>query len=403
MAPLRSLLCFALYALAEARPPTSRTLSKRADNTTDSLTDVEQKELFDLHEKLVDIPSISGEEAEATDFLEEYLSELGYYVEKIEVEESRHNVFAYPEELKNDGSWPEVLITSHIDTVGPFIPFERRERNGTVYHYGRGTVDAKGCIAAQIIAAHKFFESHSEKTPSLGMLFVVGEETGGDGMKAFAEHASNATFKAGVFGEPTEGNLAEAHKGSYRFDLKVEGVAAHSAYPWLGVSAINWLVEAVVAVNKAEEALPWSDLLGNSTVNVGQIAGGVASNVVPESANASASIRIADGKPEEIKEIFETAVQPVIDRASADGANLTITFANYTYGAQILDTDVLGLDTAVMQYGTDIPSLPQVDKRYLYGTGSIHVAHSVNEELSQDELVQMAEAYGMILKQVLEA
>lgn len=235
------------------------------------------------------------------------------------------------------------------------------------------------------------------------MLFVVGEETGGDGMKAFAKHASNATFKAGVFGEPTEGNLAQAHKGSYRFDLKVEGVAAHSAYPWLGVSAINWLIEAIVAVNKAEEALPWSNLLGNSTVNVGQIAGGVASNVVPESANASASIRIADGKPEEIKEIFETAVRPVIDRAAADGANLTITFANATYGAQMLDTDVPGLHTAVMQYGTDIPSLPQVEKRYLYGTGSIHVAHSVNEELSQAELVQMAEAYGMILRQVLDA
>lgn len=234
------------------------------------------------------------------------------------------------------------------------------------------------------------------------MLFVVGEERGGDGMKVFAKHASNATFKAGIFGEPTEGNLAEGHKGSYRFDLKAEGVASHSAYPWLGISAIDWLVEAVVAVNKAEEALPWSDLLGNSTLNVGQISGGVASNVVPESANASASIRIAAGKPEETKNIVETAVKPVIDRASADGANLTITFANFTYGAQILDTDVPGLDTAVMQYGTDIPSLPQVKKRYLYGTGSIHVAHSINEELSQDELVQMAEAYGLILKHVLE-
>lgn len=119
MAPLRNLLCLALFALAEARPSTGHSaLSKRAaDNSTDPLTDDEQKELFDLHEKLVDIPSISGDEAKATDFLEQYLSELGYYVEKLEVEKNRHNVFAYPQELKDDGSWPEVLITSHIDTV----------------------------------------------------------------------------------------------------------------------------------------------------------------------------------------------------------------------------------------------------------------------------------------------
>jgi acetylornithine deacetylase len=230
------------------------------------------------------------------------------------------------------------------------------------------------------------------------MLFVVGEEQGGDGMKAFAKYAQNTTFKAGIFGEPTEGNLATGHKGSYRFTLKAEGKAAHSAYPWLGISSINWLVEAIAAVNQAEALLPWSELLGNSTLNVGQIAGGEASNIVPANANATASIRIANGKPEEIKEILEKALWPVVGRAQQAGANLTMEFAETSYGAQELDTDVPGLETAPMQYGTDIPSLPQVEKRYLFGTGTIHVAHTPLEELTQDELVEMAESYGMILE-----
>ncbi|KAF2744050.1 Zn-dependent exopeptidase, partial [Sporormia fimetaria CBS 119925] len=403
MAPLLTYLSLALFAFSEARPQqsapssiTSASPSPSTSATADSLTEDEQEELFDLHEKLVDIPSISGEEAEVAKFVEEYLTELGYYVETVEVEEGRNNVFAYPQALKGEGKWPETLVTSHLDTVGPHISFERREKNGTMYHYGRGTVDAKGCVAAGIVAAHKFIESRDD-TPSLGLLFVVGEETGGDGMKAFAEYAQNSTFRAGIFGEPTEGNLAEAHKGSYRFTLQADGVAAHSAYPHLGVSALNWLVEAIVALNKGEEALPWSDLLGNSTLNFGVMNAGVAANVVPESANASAAIRIANGTTEDIEEILTRAVQPVIDRAESAGANLTITFADVGYGAQILDTDVPGLDKAVMAYGTDIPSLPQVEKRYLYGTGSIHTAHSIREELSQDQLVQMADAYGVIL------
>jgi acetylornithine deacetylase len=160
----------------------------------------------------------------------------------------------------------------------------------------------------------------------------------------------------------------------------------------LGISAIDWL-----ALNEAQALLPWSELLGNSTLNVGQIAGGVASNIVPASANASASIRIANGTPDEIREILEKALWPVIGRAEQAGANLTLEFAETSYGAQVLDTGVPGLDIAPMQYGTDIPSLPQVEKRYLFGTGTIRVAHTPLEELTQDELVLMAEAYALIL------
>lgn len=220
-------------------------------------------------------------------------------------------------------------------------------------------------------------------------------------MKAFASHARNVTFRAAIFGEPTEGKLASGHKGSLGLTLSVRGKSAHSAYPWLGVSAINYLAEAIVALNMLEPALPRSELLGPSTLNTGLIRGGVAGNVVPEAANASVTIRIARSEEDAsstVRAMILGMLSPIIQRAQEKNATFDATFSNATYPAQILDTDVEGLEIAPVFYGTDIPSLPQVEKRYLYGTGTIEVAHTAHEGLKQDELVQAAEAYQIILE-----
>jgi acetylornithine deacetylase len=251
-----------------------------------------------------------------------------------------------------------------------------------------------------IIASHKFFQSRSD-TPSLGMLFVVGEEIGGTGMKAFASYAKNTTFRAGIFGEPTEGKLASGHKGSQRLDINIKGKSAHSAYPWLGVSAINYLAEAIVAMNALEPALPRSELLGATTLNAGVIQGGVAGNVVPESANTSVVIRLArseDDAVSTVREMVTGMLSPIQARAEEANATFSLSWSSAAYPAPILDTDVEGLEIAPVFYGTDIPSLPQVEKKYLFGTGTIEVAHTPDEGLSQDELVQAAEAYGLILQ-----
>ncbi|KAF7566570.1 ArgE, Acetylornithine deacetylase-Succinyl-diaminopimelate desuccinylase and related deacylase [Pyrenophora tritici-repentis] len=404
MTVLRSFVALVALQFAVAAPqvPNAGSVvksdSQKIASRHTSLTTEEIDKLFNLHEELVNIPSISEDEVECANFLSEYLTGLGYYVDEVPVGDTgTFNVFAYPQALKDEGTWPEVLITSHIDTskVPPFYPFERREENGTVYHYGRGTVDAKGPIATMIIATHKFFQSRTD-TPSLGMLFVVSEEIGGTGMKAFAKYASNMTFRAGIFGEPTEGKLASGHKGSLRVDLNVTGKAAHSAYPWLGVSAINYLAEAIMALNMLEPALPSSELLGATTLNAGRIMGGVAGNVVPEHANASIVVRIArseDDAVEVVKDMMAGMLSPIASRAKEANATFNVLFANTTYPAPILDTDIEGLEVAPVFYGTDIPSLPQVEKKYLYGTGTIEVAHTDNEGLSQDELIQAAEAY----------
>ncbi|KAH6616327.1 hypothetical protein C7974DRAFT_474839 [Boeremia exigua] len=369
----------------------------------DPLSTEETEALFQLHEDLVNIPSISDDEIECAEWLEEYLSAKDYYVERVPVTagaEGRFNVFAYPQAIRDNGSWPEVLVTSHIDTVPPFIPFETREENGTTYHFGRGSVDAKGAVAPMLIATEKFLAARSAPA-SIGLLFVVGEETGGDGMQAFAQYAANTTFRAAIFGEPTESKLASGHKGALGLTLSVQGRSAHSAYPQLGLSAINYLSEAIVALNSLEPALPRSDVLGPSTLNVGTVRGGVATNVLAPNATAGVSIRIArseNGSVEVVRDMIAGMLAPIIQEVEARNGSFNATFSSAFYPAQILDTGVAGLQEAPVFYGTDIPSLPQVGLRYLYGAGTIEVAHTPDEQLPQDELVQAAEAYGLILR-----
>jgi acetylornithine deacetylase len=133
MTAMLSLLSLLLITSVIAAPQASQVLSPgtftttisvapTASSTTSalaSLTSEERAELFELHEELVNIPSISNDELECTEYISEYLEELGYYVEKIPVgDTSTFNVFAYPTSLKDEDVWPEVLISSHIDTVG---------------------------------------------------------------------------------------------------------------------------------------------------------------------------------------------------------------------------------------------------------------------------------------------
>jgi acetylornithine deacetylase len=123
MAPQLWTLGFLLLASVSAAPQASQissltSASSATPSAVPSLTTEERDELFSLHEELVNIPSISGDEVKCADYISEYLEELGYYVEKVPVgNTSTSNVWAYPKALKDEGVWPEVLITSHIDTV----------------------------------------------------------------------------------------------------------------------------------------------------------------------------------------------------------------------------------------------------------------------------------------------
>ncbi|TID27246.1 Zn-dependent exopeptidase [Venturia nashicola] len=368
-------------------PPLQRSITPQQTRLSpQNLPATTSNGLLSLHRKLVEIESTSGNEKPVGEWLKGYLEDKNLTVELQEVEKGRYNVFAYPGKERKT----KVLVSSHIDTVPPYWPYERKTANGVDEIWGRGSVDAKACVAAQIVAVLDLLESESYHLPSdaLSLLFVVAEEVGGDGMRYFSDRKPT-NYSAIVFGEPTEGKLVAGHKGMLGLTLNITGKAAHSGYPWLGISANNVLVQALSTVLALErDDLPGSKKFGKTTVNIGRVSGGLAANVVAESSKAEIAIRIAGGSPEEINMIITKALQPLKEETENAGGIFELQWSKRAYGTVDIDTDVKGFDTVTVNYGTDIPNIEGDHKRYLYGPGSIFVAHSDHEHLAVSELEQ---------------
>jgi acetylornithine deacetylase len=275
---------------------------------------------------------------------------------------------------------PVATLSTHLDTVPPFLP---PSRDGGVLR-GRGACDAKGIAAAMWCAAERL---RAGGVP-VALLLVVGEETTHDGA-----HAANAWARANgvrsrvlVNGEPTESTLAVGTKGAVRVTVRCEGRAAHSAYPHLGRSATADLVRLLARLD--DLPLPHDDLLGATTINVGRLAGGVADNVIAPWAEARLMARL----------VTEPAV--VLERLRAwagDAATLDVGVSVPPVRLGTLD----GFPTSVAAYATDIPALDAWGTPYLFGPGSIHVAHTPDEHVREADLVAAVDAYERIVRQAL--
>lgn len=211
-----------------------------------------------------------------------------------------------------------------------------------------------------------------------------------------------------VFGEPTEGNLVSGHKGNLGLHISAKGKAAHSGYPWLGRSANEVLTRALAALMELGPNLPKSEKYGTTTINLGRIEGGVAANVVSESASADIAVRIAAGEPEKIKEEIRKAIYLAVESFLDEGMEpediIDLEFGSRGYGPIDIDSDIPGFETMTVNYGTDIPWLEKTvdgQKRYLYGPGSIMVAHSDHEALTEDELFGAIDGYEQIILHAL--
>jgi acetylornithine deacetylase len=221
------------------------------------------------------------------------------------------------------------------------------------------------------------------------MLFVVGEETTHDGAHAADAWARATGFRsvALVNGEPTESTLALGTKGAMRVILRIVGEAAHSAYPHLGRSATRELVHLLAELDALE--LPRDALLGETTVNIGRLEGGVADNVVAPSAEARLMARIV-GPSDDVWVLLE---QWIAGRAQLE--------RSVEIPAMLLGT-VPGFPTSVVAFATDIPAMPAWGTPYLFGPGSIHVAHRDDEHVSLAELRDAADSYERIVETLQE-
>lgn len=329
-------------------------------------------DVVSLTRQLVDIESISGNEPEIGEFLHKELSRRGYESKKIVAEGDRCNIYAT---LPNTPH-PAVVFSTHMDTVPPFIA----SSEDAIRIYGRGSCDAKGIIASQIIAADRL----RAEDVAVGLLFLVGEERDSLGAKVANHHSPGCKFL--INGEPTDNRIALASKGALRVELTAQGRMAHSAYPELGESAIDKLLDALHRLRAMK--LPTDDEIGDCTLNIGIIEGGRAPNVIPDKARAQLLYRLI-GPSEKLRADIVDAVKGL---ASAD-FTLEIPFTRLR--------TMNDLPTMIAAFTTDIPSLSNWGQPLLVGPGSIHVAHTEGEYVEKKQLTEAVELYCKIAKKLV--
>ena len=326
-----------------------------------------------LARSLVDIDSTTGREVEAGTWLARFLRDRGYDVTEQPVKNGRFNVLA------RTGESPRLVFSTHYDCVPPF--FASREERGLLF--GRGACDAKGILAAQVAAAEGLRATGEQR---IALLFVAGEERGSDGAKV-ANDLAPAGVQYLVNGEPTENRLGAATRGVMRVRLRATGRAAHSAFPELGDSAIDKLLDALMVIRGLQ--FPEDPLLGRTHYSVGLIEGGVAPNVISPQASAELLFRtVGEGQP--IRDAL----------AVVDGL---VSVEHVLDVPAVRMQTVPGFETAVFPYTTDVPLLTNWGAPLLIGPGSIHVAHTDEEHVAIDELKHAVDLYRNLAKRLLAA
>lgn len=316
--------------------------------------------------QLIDVPSPTESEHAVGELLERELSGLGFATRRQDVSPTRFNLLALA------GGPPRVILNSHIDTVPPWFASSEDDE----FIYGRGACDTKGIIAAMIGAGDRL---RRRGVDEFAFLFVVGEETDSIGAKAANVAFADLGSQYVVVGEPTESKFARASKGALTCHVSFKGVAAHSAYPHLGESAINRMVAAIAEIN----ATDWGthEVLGKTTVNVGVVRGGERPNIIPANAECELIFRLVT-TPEDVQQRLDTLV------ANHDG-RITLSRGNPPQFMVVPE----GAESQVVAFNTDVPWLPSLGKPLLFGPGSILDAHGTNEKISKRDLVAAVTTY----------
>ncbi len=332
-----------------------------------------------LTRELVEIESTTYHEGEVGDYLACFLAARGWQVEKTHVPQPHESATSDPRWNVYAGipnQTPDLVFSTHMDTVPPYIPFSE----DTEFMYGRGVSDAKGIIAAQVAAA----EALRAENFKVGLLFLSGEERDSAGARIANESPKGSRFL--INGEPTDNRLALASKGALRASFKSTGKMAHSAYPELGDSAVHKLVQVLAKVLALP--LPTLEGIGPSTLNIGQIHGGHAPNVIADKAEAQVLVRTVTDS---------AAVRASLQEAASGLAQVDFTLDTPFLRLRAVD----GLPTMVAKFSTDIPYLTNWGEPLLLGPGSIHVAHTPFEKLAKGELLEAVELYIKVGRQLL--
>jgi len=313
-----------------------------------------------------------------------------------------------------------LMLSGHTDVVptagqnwhsDPFCLKEEGDR-----FIGRGTADMKSFIAATCLAVKKV-DLRRLKRP-LSLLWTYDEEIGALGSRVAANELSSH-FKylpeAAIVGEPTSFNVYCKHAGHVTLNLSVRGKGAHSSDPSLGISAIKALVQVLQGIYELEDQLKQETiddphfLRPFVTINVGQVEGGSAVNIVPDRAKAVVGFRPLPGT--DIKEILKRIHEVIKTHCHTPGACFELSEPQIL-PAMLTRTDtrlsriLLPLaktsDQGAAQFGTDAGNLNEIGiESLIFGPGSIDVAHQANEWILKSDVDQAVQKISRVIADYL--
>lgn len=321
--------------------------------------------------ELVDIESITGNEQGVSEFLCNWLKNAGYEVRRQDVADNRYNIVA-------GRGKPRILFCTHMDTVAPFIQFSS---DGQILR-GRGACDAKGSMAAMLLAGEKLA---AEGREDIGYLFVAGEEINSDGAKKAGELGLDVEYI--ILGEPTDNRIAAAQKGTLVFRVEVKGLAGHSALPASGRSAVHKMSAVIKGwLDSDWEADP---ARGENTLNIGTIRGGTAPNVIAPGCVAEGIFRVATS----VREVRKIMMR---DISGDEDINVEILSSSEPLSL----TRVPGFEHTIVSFGSDAPFLTGMGRVVMCGPGSIRYAHAGDEQISIEDRMDGIEVYCKIVSAI---
>jgi tripeptide aminopeptidase len=267
-----------------------------------------ENDLLDLFLDLVRISSPSGGEGPVADEVASRLQAIGLAVERDEA----GNLLT-----RLDGEGEAVLLTAHLDTVGPCEHVRPIVRDGVVYSDGTtilGADDKAG--VAVIMEVLRVLKEEADSHRPIEALFTVREEVGLEGAKAFDVSRLRARMGIGLDAGGEQGTLVISAPAQNSLQASVHGKTAHAgAYPELGINAIRVAAEAITA-------MPLGRIDEETTANIGVISGGTATNIVPDLVTIKGEAR--SRSEAKLQAQTDAMVRALEERAEANGARADV-------------------------------------------------------------------------------
>ena len=377
--------------------------------------DKNKDEIIQLTQKLVRVPSLSGDAqslSQIAQIISEEMKKTGFSVELIEAEKGLTNVIGT---FRGSADAPCLLFNGHTDVVPAQVgrdwtvePFSAEIKEGRIY--GRGACDMKGGLAAMLTAPKTVFSLFPEYKGNLILTATVDEEIGGfKGLKYVVDQGIKADM--GIVCEPSDLKIVNVCKGLLQLRLRTKGKSAHGGVPEQGVNAISKMLKILSKLEEYDFKQNSHEVLGKPTLNVGRIGGGQKPNVVPDSCEAEIDIRYLPGKNhlqviDDLEKLIgrirekdpqiETEIEIIRYRSSLEIAKdspVIKTIREAGKGILGKCPEFRGMITPGDSEYLVKAGIPSV----LFGPGNEHLAHSSDEWIAINDILTATKIYAAVI------